>query len=60
MNENAFFDDLLLSLLYKKGSISTLYIEKEYGNTLDVQNVNNVISNRGNTTSYIYRGFIDV
>ena len=59
MNENAFFDDFILSYLYKKGSISTLDIETEFGNACDQQNVNNVICNRGNRTSYIRRGYME-
>ena len=58
MNENAFFDDLLLSYLYKKKKASTLDIEKKFGDILDTQNVNNVISNRENKVSYISKGFI--
>ncbi|AQW84105.1 hypothetical protein CPIN17262_0394 [Campylobacter pinnipediorum subsp. pinnipediorum] len=59
MNQNYFFDKLILMYLYKKESISTLDIENEFGGILDKQNVNNIISNRKNTTSYIYKGFID-
>ncbi len=53
MNENAFFDDLLLSFLFKKKSISTEEIEEKFGDVFDVQNVNNIICNRNNSTSYI-------
>ena len=59
MNENAFFDDLLLSFLYKKKSISTNEIEEKFGDVLDYQNVNNVISNRNRGPSYINTGLMD-
>ncbi|MDE7140797.1 MAG: hypothetical protein K2O09_08640 [Treponemataceae bacterium] len=59
MNENAFFDDLLLSFLHKKKSISTTEIEKRFGDIFDCQNVNNIICNRGNGTSYINNGLMD-
>ena len=59
MNENAFFDDLLLSYLYKKKKASTLEIENKFGDLLDKQNVNNVISNRDNSVSYINLGYLE-
>lgn len=59
MNQNAFFDDLLLMYLFKKGSASTNDIETHFGDLSDGQNVNNIICNRGNSTSYINRGLID-
>lgn len=58
MNENAFFDDLLLSYLYKKKKASTLDIENRFGDIFDTQNVNNVISNRNNSVSYISQGYL--
>lgn len=58
MNENAFFDDLLLSFLFKKKSISTEEIEEKFGDVFDVQNVNNIICNRNNSTSYIGKGLM--
>ena len=57
MNENAFFDDMILFYLYKHGSISSLDTEDMFGGMFDVQNVNNVICNRGNSTSYIAQGY---
>lgn len=59
MNENAFFDDLLLSFLYKKKKISTTEIEEKFGDVLDWQNVNNIICNRYNGTSYINNGLMN-
>lgn len=59
MNENAFFDDLLLRFLHKKKSISTTEIEKQFGDIFDWQNVNNIICNRYNGTSYINKGLMD-
>lgn len=59
MNENAFFDDLLLRFLYKKKSISTIEIEEQFGGVFDGQNVNNIICNRYNGTSYINNGLMD-
>lgn len=59
MNENAFFDDLLLSYLYKKKKASTLDIENRFGDIFDTQNVNNVISNRNNSVSYISQGYLE-
>lgn len=59
MNENAFFDDLLLRFLHKKKSISTTEIEKRFGDIFDWQNVNNIICNRYNGTSYINNGLMD-
>ncbi|MCQ2601647.1 MAG: hypothetical protein MJ184_09840 [Treponema sp.] len=58
MNENAFFDDLLLNFLYKKKKASTIDIEKKFGDILDTQNVNNIISNRENQVSYINQGYM--
>ncbi len=59
MNQNAFFDDLLLMYLFKKDTASTNDIENYFGDFSDGQNVNNIICNRGNSTSYINRGLID-
>lgn len=59
MNENAFFDDLLLRFLYKKKSISMYEIEEQFGGVFDGQNVNNIICNRYNGTSYINKGLMD-
>lgn len=59
MNQNAFFDDFILMWLYKKEvAISTLEIENFFGSKDDIQNVNNVISNRTNNTSFIHKGLI--
>lgn len=58
MNQNAFFDDLLLMYLAKKGTASTNDIEELFGNFSDHQNVNNIICNRENSTSHIYKGWI--
>ena len=58
MNENAFFADLLLNFLYKKKKASTIDIEKKFGDILDTQNVNNIISNRENQVSYINQGYM--
>lgn len=53
MNEFKFFQDEILKYLYKKGTVSTDEIENLFGGDDDVQNVNNVICNRANGTSYI-------
>lgn len=53
-----FFDELVLMLLYKKETLNTTKIEQLLGGIYDFQNVNNVISNRGNQTSYIYKEYI--
>ncbi|ALV64639.1 hypothetical protein [Campylobacter fetus] len=60
MNQHAFFDDFILMWLYKKGgTVSTNSIEQLFGNdNEDLQNVNNVISNRFRKTSYIYCGLM--
>ena len=58
MNQNAFFDDLLLMYLYKKEAVSTNDIERDFGAFSDIQNVNNVICNCGNSISCISKGFI--
>lgn len=59
MNQNAFFDDMILFYLYKHKAISTLETENTFGGTFDWQNVNNVISNRFNATSNIAKGFMN-
>lgn len=53
INQNAFFDELLVMYLYKKGAVSTLDIEKLFGDEYDFQNSNNPISNRNNKVTYI-------
>lgn len=58
INQNAFFDELVLMLLYKKETLSTKKIEQLLGGIYDFQNVNNVISNRGNQTSYICKEYM--
>lgn len=58
MNQNAFFDDMILFYLYKHKTISTLETENTFGGTFDWQNVNNVISNRFNRTSNIFKGYM--
>lgn len=58
-NNAYFFDTLILMYLYKKGTVSTEEIEKMFGAKFDdEQNVNNVVSNKKNSTSYINRGFM--
>lgn len=59
MNEFKFFQDEILRYLYKKGTVSTDKIENLFGSDNDVQNVNNVICNRANRTSYIYKGYME-
>lgn len=59
MNEFKFFQDEILKYLYKKGTVSTDEIENLFGGDDDVQNVNNVICNRANGTSYIYKGYME-
>ncbi|AJC86842.1 hypothetical protein [Campylobacter sp. RM16704] len=58
INQNAFFDELVLMLLYKKETLNTTKIEQLLGGIYDFQNVNNVISNRDNQTSYIYKEYM--
>lgn len=58
MNEFQFFQKQILQYLYKKESVSTDEIEGLFGGDYDCQNVNNVISNRYNGTSYIYQGYM--
>lgn len=58
MNNQALYEEILLDSLYKIGSMSTLDIESTF-NYVDAQLANNVISNRGNSTSPIKKGFID-
>lgn len=58
MNEFDFFQNEILEYLYKKGTVSTNEIETLFGGQGDWQNVNNVICNRGNSTSYIYKGYM--
>ncbi|MBQ1175650.1 MAG: hypothetical protein IIX56_04540, partial [Treponema sp.] len=38
---------------------STLDIENRFGDIFDTQNVNNVISNRNNSVSYISQGYLE-
>lgn len=59
LNENAFFDELILMYLYKKEQVSTLKMENLFGGSSDFQNVNNVVSNRTNGTSYIKVGYME-
>ena len=58
-NNNAFFDELILMYLFKKKSVSTKRIEDLFGDLPDFQNVNNVVSNRDRSTSYLNKGYID-
>ncbi|EAJ0636837.1 hypothetical protein B6948_07070 [Campylobacter jejuni] len=58
INQNAFFDELVLMLLYKKETLNTTKIEQLLGGIYDFQNVNNIISNRDNQTSYIYKEYM--
>ena len=58
INENYFFDELLLMYLFKKEEVSTKEIEEKFGSLNDYQNVNNVISNNENNTSYIKKGYM--
>ncbi|EAK1936000.1 hypothetical protein K4091_001705 [Campylobacter jejuni] len=58
INQNAFFDELVLMLLYKKETLNTTKIEQLLGGIYDFQNVNNIISNRDNQTSYIYKKYM--
>ncbi|MPB17238.1 hypothetical protein AAH50_003585 [Campylobacter lari] len=59
INQNAFFDELLVIYLYKKGTVSTRDIENLFGNEYDFQNSNNPISNRGNKVTYINKDYIE-
>ncbi|MCW1369534.1 hypothetical protein OLQ19_09565 [Campylobacter jejuni] len=45
-------------LLYKKETLNTTKIEQLLGGIYDFQNVNNIISNRDNQTSYIYKKYM--
>lgn len=58
MNEFDFFQNEILEYLYKKDTVSTDEIETLFGGQGDCQNVNNVICNRGNSTSYIHKGYM--
>jgi len=55
MNQNHFYDETLLHLLYIfHEGLSTEDIEP-FLNWKHPQNINNVISNRNNKTSYLYK-----
>lgn len=59
-NNAYFFDTLILMYLYKKNSVSTDEIEGRFGYKIaDKQNVNNVVSNRRNSTSFVEKGYMD-
>lgn len=59
-NNAYFFDTLILMYLYKKNSVSTDDTERIFGyKILDKQNVNNVVSNRNNSTSFIEKGYMN-
>ncbi len=59
-NNAYFFDTLILMYLYKKGTVSTDEMEKMFGAKFeDEQNVNNVVSNKKNSTSFIAKGFME-
>ncbi|EGK8165399.1 hypothetical protein LMQ51_000763 [Campylobacter coli] len=59
INQNAFFDELLVMYLYKKRTVSTLDIEELFGGEYDFQNSNNPISNRKNKVTYINKNYIE-
>ncbi len=58
-NNAYFFDTLILMYLFKKGTVSTDEMEKMFGSDRDWQNVNNVISNKKNSTSFVGGGFME-
>lgn len=58
MNNQAMYEDTVLNLLYKVGSISTLELEPLV-NYVDPQLANNIICNRTKSTSYILNGLMD-
>lgn len=58
MNNQAMYEDTMLNLLSKIGSISTDDIEPLF-NKVDPQLANNIICNRTKSTSYIKNGFMD-
>ena len=57
MNNQFYYENTILHVLYKMESISTVILEEFLGN-VDYQLVNNVVCNRTKTTSYIYKGFL--
>ena len=58
MNNQALYEDTVLNLLYKVGSMSTLELEPLV-NKVDPQLANNIICNRTKSTSYILNGLMD-
>ncbi|MBO4858452.1 MAG: hypothetical protein J5527_08050 [Treponema sp.] len=58
MNNQAMYEDTILNLLYKVGSMSTLELEPLV-NKVDPQLANNIICNRTKSTSYILNGLMD-
>ncbi|MBQ7881878.1 MAG: hypothetical protein IJ312_04105 [Treponema sp.] len=58
MNNQALYEDTVLNLLYKVGSISTLELEPLV-NKVDPQLANNIICNRTKSTSYILNGLMN-
>lgn len=61
INETYFFEVFALMYLFKKRRVSTDRIEKIWGSIFgdDKQNVNNIISNRSNSTSVISKGWLE-
>lgn len=57
MNNQDYYENTLLHFLYKIKTISTVEIESLF-NKVDPQLVNNVISNRTRSTSYILNGLL--
>ena len=56
LNETYFFETIVLYYLYKKKAVSTNDIENLFGDPKsDKQHVNNIISNKDNRTSYIFK-----
>lgn len=58
MNNQAMYEDMVLDLLYKIGSMSTLELEPLV-EKVDPQLANNIICNRTKSTSYILNGLMD-
>lgn len=59
INNNFFFDTLVLMYLYKKGTVETSKIEEMFGDLqTDTQRVNNIVCNRNRTTSYVAVDYI--
>lgn len=59
MNKFQFFQSLILHYLYTKDTVSTNEIEEKFGSNEDIQDVNNVVCDRSNLTSYIHKGYMD-